>query len=685
MPREVSPPQWGEYLAMLIVQLLAQAAVAAAPEAVAAPQDGVISYPPAFFAAQQPPSAFDMILRLPGFAFDDGDAIRGFEGGGGNVLIDGQRPTSKTDNLEELLRRIPAGQVERIDLIRGGAPGIDMQGRTVIANIVRKPGAGIQGVIQAAVNRIHDGRTPYGLRLEASGGEGQRKWEGSARFGFGVDDGLGDGPGVHVAADGSILRRARLETEGDVGNYALTGAYEQPLLGGQARINARHFGEKFKIEIDDIISFPSPALETVDDGIRTFETEVGGRFARDLGPRAGLELVGLHQSRDREFTSRFESAAIRNDFSIERETEESIARGVLRYRLSEELSVEGGGEYALNRLHSQTFLAVNGAPSPVPSGNVRVREERSQAFTRATWKPSSAWSVEAGLRYESSQISSRGDTSLQKTLHFIKPRASVTWSPRPTTQVRVRLEREVGQLNFDDFVASANFTGAGVTSGNPDIEPQQAWVGEVSVEQRFWGGAAAVLTYRRSELSDVIDRGPDPSGAFDSPANIGSGTKDEWVANLTLPLDRVRIRGGQLKGQVSWRDSEVRDPTTGEKREISRLRPVDWEATFSQDVPDWRMTWGVDAYGGWRETSYRFNAIDTIKLKTFVRPFVEWRAQPDLVVRAEIGNATSRGLRRTRQVFDGVRTAGEAPLRIEDRDYQFGRMYYVRVRKTFGA
>ena len=106
---------------MLIAMLLAQAVAAAAPDS-APPADGVISYPPAFFAAQQPPSALDMVQRLPGFAFSAGDAIRGYEGGGGNVLIDGQRPASKTDNLEELLRRIPAGQVERIDLIRGGAP-----------------------------------------------------------------------------------------------------------------------------------------------------------------------------------------------------------------------------------------------------------------------------------------------------------------------------------------------------------------------------------------------------------------------------------------------------------------------------------------------------------------------------------------------------------------------------------
>ena len=35
---------------MLLIHLLAQAAAAAAPEAVAAPTEGVISYPASFFA-----------------------------------------------------------------------------------------------------------------------------------------------------------------------------------------------------------------------------------------------------------------------------------------------------------------------------------------------------------------------------------------------------------------------------------------------------------------------------------------------------------------------------------------------------------------------------------------------------------------------------------------------------------
>src|SRR5436190_20751054 len=138
---------------MVLAYVLAQAAVAAVAQPATPPPaqtQGVISYPASFFAGQQVANASEMLTRVPGFSLDTGSSVRGFEGAAGNVLVDGQRPTSKTDNLEEILRRIPVGQVERIDIIRGGAPGIDMQGKTIIANVIRKAGATLHGMSAAA-------------------------------------------------------------------------------------------------------------------------------------------------------------------------------------------------------------------------------------------------------------------------------------------------------------------------------------------------------------------------------------------------------------------------------------------------------------------------------------------------------------------------------------------------------
>ena len=84
---------------MLIPIVLMAAAVPQAAElAVVAPEPserGTLAFPAGFFAETQPTSAYDMVIRVPGFTFDKGASVRGLSGAGGNVLIDGQPPVSK--------------------------------------------------------------------------------------------------------------------------------------------------------------------------------------------------------------------------------------------------------------------------------------------------------------------------------------------------------------------------------------------------------------------------------------------------------------------------------------------------------------------------------------------------------------------------------------------------------------
>ncbi|NIN35005.1 MAG: hypothetical protein GTO60_07905, partial [Gammaproteobacteria bacterium] len=54
----------------------------------------------------------------------------------GNILINETRPNVKQDSPSNILDRIPAGNVVRIDLIRGQMTGVDMQGQPVVVNII---------------------------------------------------------------------------------------------------------------------------------------------------------------------------------------------------------------------------------------------------------------------------------------------------------------------------------------------------------------------------------------------------------------------------------------------------------------------------------------------------------------------------------------------------------------------
>lgn len=673
-----------------VASILALAApateTATQPAAPTAAAEGVIVYDAAFFAAANPANAHEMILRLPGFAFDGGDSVRGFEGAAGNVLIDGKRPITKTDDLEEILRRLPASAVERVELIRGGAPGIDMQGKAVLANVVRKAGGGFRGLIHLSNNHVYDGRDAVGARLEASGGAGGRNWEAALKWGQGVDDGAGQGPRLRISGSDVTLLRSSLDSEGNGEQGTLTGAYELPLLGGSFRVNGRLFQDLYDYDEDAYVVIPSNHAETNHFGEDTKENELGLRYSRPLTARTNLELIGLFQTGDKAIGSDLDAPGDIQHFNLDRQTSESIVRTVVAYRLTENLSFELGGEGALNKLESRTRYTQNGAPVALPAANVEVEEKRGEIFVKAVWRPAAAWTLEAGLREEGSEVTSSGDVVLEKKLSFLKPRLALTWAVDPKTQLRARIERTVGQLDFDDFVADSQLSTGVVTAGNPDLSPESAWVAEAAIERRFWTKGAVVVTVRHSELTDVVDRAPvfSPTGIYDAPANIGEGTKDELILNLTLPFDNLGLKGAQLQAEGTWRRSEVTDPTTGEGREISKLRPLEWEAHLTHDLPQLNTTWGIDVWSGWRETSYRYNQVSTRKLKTFVKPFAEWKPRPDLAVRVELPNITERGFRKTLTVYDGPRGANPIAY-VDDRDYQFGRMYYIRVRKTFGG
>ena len=107
-----------------------------------------------------------MVRRLPGFELVDVDEeVRGFTGSRGNVLFDGRPPTGKQESLEQMLRRIPASRVLRIELIRGGTAGAATGGYDLVANVVRKSGgstsaSALGGASAAEEHRRQTGPAP---------------------------------------------------------------------------------------------------------------------------------------------------------------------------------------------------------------------------------------------------------------------------------------------------------------------------------------------------------------------------------------------------------------------------------------------------------------------------------------------------------------------------------------------
>ena len=667
------------FAAALAAQDVAPPAPAPAPVAAGV---GVTPYPLSFFVAGNPSNAFDMIARVPGFTFEAGETVRGFASAAGNVLIDGKRPTSKASTLEEALKRIPAESVVRIELIRGGAPGIDMQGRSVLANVVRSTAAVTDSSVVLQQKAFPDGHIMPRGEFQITQRKGGLVWSAGLQAFSEIDVGMGNGTQTRRDRTGAIYESGRLDIDSRSKGYQGTFEAELTRANDVIRVNAalkrnlQGYDETLGVlnNLGRLISTDKSVFD-----YRVDKAELGGDYTRALPANLTLRVLGLQTLSDER---RDGFSGIRGSNTVVTETGkagESILRATLTQARSPSLTLEGGGEAAFNFLDAGSARVANGVTQVLPNANVRVEEKRAEGFAKASIRSGAKLSMELEARAEVSKITQTGDTNSGKSFFFAKPRALLIYKATPSTEVRLRLEREVGQLNFGNFAASSDLNLGTVNAGNAQLEPERNWAAEVALERRFWGEGAVVLTLTHHWVQQIVDRRP-IGGLFDGPGNIGDGTRDQAKLTLALPLDRLGISGGRIAGEGFLLRSKVTDPVTGRSRRISSEEPYGGSFVFTQDLPKIGSTWALELDLGAIETSYRIDEVRREKTEPYLSAYWEWRPRPDLSIKAQIDNFTGRSFERRRTLYDGPRGRGVIEA-FERRDAQLDPFFFVRVRK----
>ncbi|WP_165190804.1 TonB-dependent receptor plug domain-containing protein [Caulobacter soli] len=662
----------------------AQAPIPTGPTATAplddATQKGVLVFTPDFFAAQRPNTALDMVDRVPGFTADDGAGTRGFEGSVGNILINNNRPASKNDAGTDVLERTPASQVDRIELIRGGAPGIDMQGFSVVVNVILKTAASRQSIVTWNAGLFDGGHDVWGGSYQFTAKNGARSWSVLLSDGTSTSDSNGVGRNIRRDATGKVLRDEAFINDGWGGSDSARVNYSGPLAGGKIEAT----GEYKLHDWQEWQKISSPtALRYSDYGEDTKSGELGLTYIRPLAPKWTLETRVIHQFEtfDNVSTgSETDGGASEPEqrFTANGDSSESILRALVRNERSAALTIEAGGEIAYNMLDTHQAYSEGGVAVALPSASVKVEELRGEAFTKATWRVNPKLTLEGGLRLETSTIKQSGDASAEESFFYPKPRFQATWTPKANHQVRFRFERELGQLDFNDFAASSDFDDGNVFGGNVDLKPEQRWISEVTFERRFWGEGIVSIGYRHDEIIDVIDRLPLPGG-LSATGNIGNGTLDKLSVNIVVPTDRFGIKGGRFTFKNDWNETHVTDPTTHQDRPISDVRPTQANIGFQQDITAWKTQWGVtwlpllglgtydpDQTGGWRGAAY-------------LESFIEYKPTPTLSLRAQLNMWDDFVIRRTVYADRDTR----AVAFTEERDINPRTFWTLRLRKTF--
>ncbi|WP_197409568.1 TonB-dependent siderophore receptor [Erythrobacter sp. YT30] len=578
-----------------------------APEEQEAPQpadDNIETYPRAFFDRFFPQTALDLLQRTPGFAIESGAELRGFAGGAGNVLIDGERPTIKTEGLEGFLRRIPADAVERIEVTRGAQRAGETAGQSIVANVIRKPQT-VAGTWSGELERNAEGLTyPRGeLSVTAPLGEWTTTtrinafWEQFVFTDFDrlTFDGAGDLQVFEQETLPSTLRDAFIATEAKrlvgVGTLTLNGRFG----------NSRFYQETGRDGFFGRLPDGMPDRRT---DIR-FDSEFWtGEFSADWTGRVAdkwvLKVLGLGSLTESVQESRNvveepvgELATI-SRFRADRLPLEVLSRGTIG-KLEGSFRPEFGVEVAYNRLDSSIALEFEDetgvTPIDLPASDVTVEELRGEAFTNITWIAAPDWTIEAGLAIETSRITVAGDAEGENTFTFLKPSFAITHQLSKAIQLRAAVRRTVGQLDFNDFAASTNLEDDRVIGGNPDLGPDQTTRASFTADFRAPSGAALNVEAFHEWREDVLEQVILPSGVGGL-ANAGSARVWGMDVEGALPL-RAVLPGGLLEVTAEFRDSSFDDPITGETRNINGLQNPNIDIDFRQDFTAERFAYGI--------------------------------------------------------------------------------------------
>jgi hypothetical protein len=560
-----------------------------------------------------------------------------------------------------------------------------MMGERVVLNVVRKNGGSSSVTAEAAARLYQDNAKDLG---------------GSARLEY-------SRASVTVNLDFGLLYKTEQTPDAGEGEYRRSGTATAPSLNGtfdaddwqeslQATANTSAQLGKFDVAfsltgtsttstIDQASNYEDSngfSFNEVVDIERVSDAfEVGADINRPISENRRLNIKLLHRSDAQETDSALsigDSQVIADD---EFDLSESALRAVLRWDVSDLLSLELGGEAAYNRLDSLVAVNIDGTPLDLPNSDITVSEDRYQAFATAILQPGERWVVEAELAWETSELTQSGDANLKKDFDYVKPRLTATRAINDSMDVRFRFETVVGQLSFNNFAASPCLECGIASAGNAQLEPEESDEYEVEFERRFWDAGSAILTVTYSKFKNALDYVPVEE--FDALGNAGEATRWAYELFLTLPFDRLGWSGATFRTKVNYFDTEIADPFTGESRPITGRNDLTGFLGFTWELPEYDSVLGFDGYWGFIDRSYRVS--EERLYREFPTPLSVWwdRTLGDgTVLRLEVWNITRQRRVRTRDIYEDGRAGGGDPV-IETRSTVQEPHIMLRVRKRF--
>jgi hypothetical protein len=676
-----------------------QAAPAKAPSSARS-----IQYEASFFKPFAPRTALDIARQVPGFSIDFGDSdVRGFSGAVGNIVINGARPSTKSEALDTLLSRIPANRVVRVEVGPGDLYGADYASKGQVLNIVLSAESGFDGEISGSLHRDWTGHLAPDGTVTALIKRGDSSFNLSA--GTGINDWTEEGTDdLFDFASGDLLEHRRKINTVRQHNPFISGSWAlERGENNSIHLNARWAPSTFKLTQTNHVT-PTSGDERDDFLIENYKTpviELGGDITRPLGDGA-IKFVGLTTRRKRNnFDANYNrgvgGSPILGGFEQTEKSKLQETIGRLSYSQPKLLgfSFEAGLEIAYNKLDDnlELFLLDDaGGKSRInlPIDDATVSEIRGEGYVNAGRALAKNLRLDLGLRYEASKLKVRGDATADRTLKFLKPSITLDWRPGNGWHTQASFRRTVAQLNFYDFISSADLAAERVNGGNADLQPQRTWEARLLAEKPILGdGLIKVeLGYDLVQLLQdrilVFDEHGKP---FDAPGNIGTGRRQFIDINLDAPLAKLGLPGVRWKGEATFNRTRVEDPITHKLRRWTDNNAnwpwFNWYTELRRDAGS--LSYGIAVSDRDKFFIFRTDEIySNWNGGPYGTAFIEYRPDSRTTIRLDGDNIFDTNANAHRLLFRPNRTIVD-PTFIENRERNIHTALTLTLKRSFGS
>lgn len=683
----------------------------------------VLTYGLDYFQRFEPVSVGEMLKRVPGVTFTsdvleyDGVQFRGLPAGFTQVLINGRRAPGGEADRSFFVDRLPAELIEKIELVRSPRADQPSEGVAGTLNVVTKDSFSFEGGFAKAgalINRDGKVRPSGGLAYAGKLGETTSLWAGlnyqerrnpkkkvSLRYG---DIFSGDGSPADPDFDNTELQDDTRDGRDISGNAEITHEFD---AGGRIRIGGLYV-DTDRDEDETSLTYEGPDLDF--DEAEVQHEEIRQKTYAITGdakiPFGGFELgLAAGWNGYRENTAVTVSVADEEDLSDlaldETETlrirdNEYTGTVSLTWGNDTPVRVKGGVDLlSKKRLGANLVFDDAGELDDVdPSVNFTIKEKRYDPYLRFTYEPSSALSIDTGVRYEITRRRTTSLAGLQTSYNAesLNPSFHVRYALAERDQLRFSVARTVRRPNYDlisPYVQEESPGDDDTTTGNPRLRNERAWGIDLGYERNLGGrGIFGVNAFYRKikDLTELVQFAPNQF----TPQNIGDGKVWGVEVDFSAPLTILGLPDTGLFANYTYLDSSTRDPFTGARRRFNNQPHHVYNIGFIQTVTPIDASFGATISGRSKARESNFDETIDLTYTPDLELFVEKRIGKNFVLRGTVQNLLDRKKKERFLKYDGdsydeilaARLAGDIDEYELERE-RSGQLFQITLRAAF--